>query len=397
MVLELHITKSKEDILQCQANNFVTWGEPLTLKQYQHRDAINYESSYMNLNRDDYFKDINGGIYFILKDSKTNIIESACEILIRDSWIANNGKLIDCKSAVIGSVYTVEKFRGKGNASLMINELNLKMKQFLKNEFDTAFLYSEVGEYYSKFGYKSFNKPVIEIDLSINNQFNLNNNFKYNPLFMDFNEISSDYFNRMKELVINQSILKKGNHFMLKPNIKIFEWFANRARVNYWAINHPLVPAPYGIEQERSNNNNNNKVNEILNIITGFTIKDEQNRLNYIIFYPQFHSNDCYILLMHSDRKENAIKLIKLVINQCKKWGMKKIYGWETDIGDYNNIGDQENTNSFLSFLKDNGINYHIKETNSSLSAIQFLNKDSNNDNNKIPTYWDGNGKWCWF
>lgn len=394
MVLELHITKSKQDILQCQANNFVTWGKPLTLKQYQHRDAINYESNYMNLNREDYFKDINGGIYFILKDSETNIIESACEILIRDSWIANNGKLIDCKSAVIGSVYTVEKFRKKGNASIMMNELLSKMKLFLKNEFDTAFLYSEVGEYYSKFGYKSFNVPVIEIDLNIT-RVNLNINFQFNPLFMDFNEISNDYYDKMKQLVINQSILKEGSHFMLKPNVKIFEWFANRARVNYWAINHSSIPAPCGIEKERSNNNNSNKdfkVNETLNVITGFTIKDENDNLNYIIFYPQFHSNDCYILAMHSNTKEDAIKLIKLVINQCKKWKFEKLYGWITDIGDYNNINNEENSNSFLTLLQNDEIDYHIKETNSSLSAIQFLNNDNN-----YPSYWDGNGKWCWF
>ncbi|KAG0680164.1 hypothetical protein C6P40_002981 [Pichia californica] len=391
MVLELTSTTSKKDLQECQSNNFISWGAPLTIEQYYHRDSINYESNFMNLYRLN-TENTNGGIYFILKDNeiKNGEIESACEIFIRDSWIAKNGELFNCKSAVIGSVYTAEKFRGKGNANFMMKELIKQMKEkYLKGKYDSAFLYSEIGEYYSKFGYKSFNVEVLQFDISNNNNIKINIDYPFETIYFDYKEISNDYFNKMKDLVLKKSKQDNGLHFMLKPSHKIFEWFANRSRVNYWAIKHPEIKdPPPGIENER---NNNIKVNPLLNTITGFEIKDKAGKLNYISFYPQFHNNDCYILAMHATEEEDAIKLIKLVLNQCIKWGMKKVSGWKTDICDFDNTGSYEN--SFQEILKSHGLVFTLQEKNDSLSAIQLMHQPDNID----VSGWEGNGKWCWF
>lgn len=390
MVLKLIATNSEDDILLCQKNNYITWGSTLTLKQYQHREGMNYASSYMGLQRADP-ENTNGGVYFILKNQETDNIESACEILIRDCWIGKNGELHNARSAVIGSVYTNEKYRNKGNASIMMRQLLEKMKnKYLKGKYDVAFLYSEVGEYYSKFGYKSFNVEIFKFEITKGVKAP-SKSIDHEKVYSDYTEIANDYYKQMEKLIkkkVSTNKTNKGLHFMLKPSCDIFEWFFNRARLNYWAVKYPDAPAPPGLDQEREGYS----VDDKLKLVTGFTIKDDNGGLNYIVFYPQFHSNDCYILCMHAYTENTALQLIRLVLQQCSEWGMDKVYGWRTDIGDYDNSGGVGLAVEKALLIEFGGeCVVSVVEENDSLSAVQSLHDSSG------VVGWEGNGKWCWF
>lgn len=410
MPLELLATTDKEELLLCQANNYKEWGAPLKLEHYQHRDNINYGSSYMAIDRADPTKS-NGGVYFVLKDTDTGEVEAACEILIRDCWVVNGtGKLVDARSAVIGSVYTVEKYRGKGNASLMMKELLRKMKEtYLTGDCDVAFLYSAVGEYYSRFGYRSFNVPLFEFDLS---GFDAKSS-KFGPsiehevLHMDYDEVATDYRARVRHLMEKNAGTSGQISFALKPSAEIFEWFANRARAIYWATRHPHLSPPPAVEHERQSAV---PVDAALTVATGFVVRDSRHGQlsSYVTFYPEFHSGHCYITAMHAVDADTAVSLLALVLKQCAVWQLDKVYAWISDVGDFDNTG--RDPLGLADRLQQScaaaGVGFRVEQTNDSLSAIQALHgmamateggEEAAQEEPPAVTRWVANGKWCWF
>lgn len=417
MPLELVPTTNEKEVLLCQANNYELWGAPLTLEQYQHRDNINYGTSYMAIDREHPEKS-NGAVYFVLKDTDTGVIESACEILIRDCWVRRAGQLIDARSAVLGSVYTVEKYRNKGNASVMMKELLRQMREtYLTGESDVAFLYSEVGEYYSRFGYQSFNVPVFVFDITAlddrSTKIGASCAVEYETLYMDYAEVAEDYRGRIRKLVERDTDKAKANDsfaFALKPTAELFEWFANRARAIYWATQHPEAEAPPAVEHERASGT---PVDQALTVPTGYAIKDASRGLSYVSFYPEFHTGDCYVIALHAHDVATAVVLMDLVLKQCAVWKLRKVYAWSTDVGDFDNTGRDPLAavdrlqEAFASAAgpseSGSSVAFRVEETNHSLSAIQALHRTKTTgqgpegQEEPVVSRWEGNGKWCWF
>lgn len=420
MPLELVPAASKEEVLLCQTNNYELWGAPLTLEQYQHRDNINYGTSYMAIDREQP-EQSNGAVYFVLKDSATGVIESACEILIRDCWVKRAGRLVDARSAVLGSVYTVEKYRNKGNASVMMKELLRQLREtYLTGDCDVAFLYSEVGEYYSRFGYRSFNVPVFVFDITAlddrSTKIGASCAVEYETLYMDYAEVADDYRGRIRKLVERDTDTDTDTDsaafaFALKPTAGLFEWFANRARAIYWAVQHPDAHAPPAVEHERASAS---PVDPALTVPTGYLVRHpaaDAPGLSYVSFYPEFHTGDCYVTAMHAHDVATAVVLMDLVLKQCAVWKLRKVYAWSTDVGDFDNTGRDPLAavdrlqHAFATAAgpsaSGSSVAFRVQHTNHSLSAIQALHRTSNTDparpQDPVVTRWEGNGKWCWF
>lgn len=107
--------------------------------------------------------------YWALEDRNENgeyEIVSACETLTRPALMKIDGKLVETKSLSVGSVFTAAKYRGRSYAKDMMKDL---VEWSDANNIPVAVLYSDVGEYYAQFGYKSVGTSQIKIDLNDKN------------------------------------------------------------------------------------------------------------------------------------------------------------------------------------------------------------------------------------
>lgn len=111
-------------------------------------------------------------LVFLLRSKKDQTPFCSIELLVRAAWkyhLSKDEKTVqrkDILSGCIGGVYTHPEHRGNGYARIMVDELKKYVKQnnvLGKDGF--LFLYSEIGEYYAKNGFKSFGVDLIKISL----------------------------------------------------------------------------------------------------------------------------------------------------------------------------------------------------------------------------------------
>lgn len=336
MTLTLVPTTSEEEIRECQRQNYATWGGRYTLQGYQDRDWNNYARPYMNnLHRR---RGELGGVYFVLKNEEGEI-ESGCEILLRKGWVKlESGDIESCTSAVVGSVYTQERYRGKGNASTMMAQLNgLLDREYLAGEHDVAFLYSEIGDYYAQFGYESLEEPVYTFAAD---QFSAPAPAKHTLLTSstDWAPIAAE----LRASVYSSLVSAGGRAFALQPVPDIFAWFAVRAQAD--ASNSRLART----------------------IPMGASFHDDKGRLNFVVSVPSAAGCTVVAMVAHSPRSRDT--LLALVAQGLPKGAGIEV--WRSDYGDMSGAP----------------IGAHVT-ANSSVSALRMA---------KIKN-WVGNGKWCWF
>lgn len=373
-MLELSVTQDYNDVIQCQENNYETWGHPLSMEQYKFRDYYNYQSKYLKFDRN-LDEELNGVIYFVLKDNEDDIIRSSCEVLIRDCWYKIDNDIRTVKCGVIGSVFTPKQFRGQGYATIMINQLMEMLKnKYLQSENDVVFLYSEVGEYYSKFGFKSYNVPVYEIKVdNFQNSDKSIINEKIRPIY-NFDESDSNIKEIMKsfEESILQGMEESGNNvFAVKPNVDIFQFFANRANIDYLCNKHcNEVPTEEMVRKAQ--------------IVQGF--QDCHNEANYVLVNYNFSSKTCYVLAMNCSDKETQQEMLRCVYRQSAEYGVETLCIWG------------ENGIKAADFPVEFCGKTEKLLGNPSLPALQSLRNLQNSVGEFAPHLtWVANGKWCWY
>jgi hypothetical protein len=145
-----------KDIEFCHTNNFVQWGNGLTLDQYLKREKGIFAvlAKYgMTLT------------YWALQQKQTDgswKIVSACESLCRPALYKKKGSPVEeTLNHSIGSVFTPTEHRGKGYAKIMMRFLVDKLNHWKCEDLTTEqqshtliSLWSDVGTYYAQFGYK---------------------------------------------------------------------------------------------------------------------------------------------------------------------------------------------------------------------------------------------------
>ncbi|TID18197.1 hypothetical protein CANINC_003938 [Pichia inconspicua] len=328
--MKLEETHSEEEIRKCQEANYPTWGKPLSLVEYQERDWSTYRSDYMGDNHH----------YFVIRNEENREIESSCEILIRDCWVKKLGesKTVSAKCAVIGSVFTSEKYRGKGNASFMMKELNKLLDTvYCTGERDVAFLYSEIGNYYEQFGYKTKHVPVYKLNPLDYYQEDAHI-YKYDIITDKYDDV----INSMN-LALTKELSCDGNLFALIPNSQIFDWFNRRSNVTFKAIHKTQEP-----------------------LVNGFSFIDENGLFNYITFTIAYQHSECNLLSIAVHGKNQQRQLLSLVSQYCIKYNIQEIFVWHTSL-------DLSATEK--------------QHQNGSISGIR----------SKIDVDWVMNEKWCWF
>ncbi len=416
---------------------------------------ITYQPNDINNDNDkqfDYYNG-NGNNWLISTDeaiSQLSQIVGSCESLIRPGYrtlIDNKNKkkveLIKIPTHGIGGVYILPKYRGKGYGIIMMNTLSKVLENHnmskiqLKNhlnidvnednndlkKYSIQILYSEVGEFYKKFGYISSESKLIELKLSVNkndqsltnilsnNNDNENNNDNDNDndhYTIKLNYLSKNSFEKhsnldneyLKNLLISKTKKDLKSRISIISNYKLFDYFHTRSKYVYSLIN--------------SNDQINYYGSEIITTYKNQNLKNDDT--SFIIWYHDFTSNNLYILRLFTTinnidiSKKQIIQLLKLALLESKNYNLDKVILWEGDLpysinNDIDNkllwsniIDDELNNENLIINDKKFKINVERNVENGSLSAVRSwgYSNDNNTDNENEKLIWEYNGKYCW-
>lgn len=342
--LEFSRSTDLEEIKKRTLANYDIWGKPLSLEGYIKKVLINgFHDNYM---------DPLHWHYYVLKNNN-GTCESSLEILLRDAWIKTKGELKVVSSGVIGSVYTDVEFRGKNNIQYLMDGLHDAL------DIDVFFLYSELGDYYSRFGYKSHNVPIWEFKPALDDKIN-----------------ESNYISKRGELETTVEVFKQhllncldDDTFCLIPTVELFEWYNNRSRATFWDKRCPTSPQPV----ELAKGGLTNEPYDQLKYGYSFEVDGQ---LQYILWYVDYAYLKMSISVLEATTSNSLKALLKAALNYAKVQSIDKVEMWDLEF----------KLEGYLETM--NELNGTKIEENSSLSAIKFKDTEYK---------WLGNGKWCWF
>lgn len=210
--------------------NAAAWRNFLSVEEYVEREHVLGLSKIAS-------SETNRVLVFGLKNkSDPSTIVSSVELLVRESWrfhktadgsVARKSVLSGC----VGGVYTDPSHRGKGYASIMIDKLmQIAKTPDVLGEDGFVFLYSEVGEYYARNGFKSFHVPLANIPLVAQNKpyekpenVDLVKYHEFAPLFEEYN---AHFDSEMREKTATDGL----DRITINPTADYIDWYHLRLK-----------------------------------------------------------------------------------------------------------------------------------------------------------------------
>lgn len=324
--------------------------------------------------------------YFICKDEnlpkegKTSQIVSSCETLGRLGYCIHpdsNGKVELTLVVCIGAVFTMPEHRGKGCARIMIESLNKYFDSARDDPNAPALLrhmvinlYSEIGEYYAKTGYRSMHVPL-HIITQLDDFFEryCNNEIQEEGRYLGLDDYEDLVELQKKQFQSHLQELHRENPkafiFTVAPDIDIYKWFAIRDL----------------FIMEKSNRINNG-------LKFGFALRDN----SHVIWHHHWNEDTLIVIKVFIDtakskenRQEALRELLAHAIAEAKSAQLKKLVFWDEEI-----TIKQFPTLFRLITELEHGSKVYAK--NSSLSAVRPPLGYTADD-----VIWDNNAKFCWF
>ncbi|KAG7925340.1 hypothetical protein KL925_004355 [Ogataea polymorpha] len=328
------------------SHNHRAWGGTLGMKEYIERERLNYTHRFCDLWRDDTV--VNGTYYWVFRDTtlpsdKFEDIVCACEFVVRDSYYFDKS-LHEGKCAAVGSVYTLEQHRKKGYATKMMEQLVEKMKGLFQGKYDFSFLYSEVGEYYSRFGFQSYHVPLALLETGR----------KTAIPYLYVTEENLPKFIDQYDAKVRRMVQASSGSVAVKPSVENLEWFQNRS------IHLAKL-------QKREFNGNR------FGIYIGSA---------FALWYYEFGQDQVTLIMLDAETLDQTRKLLECCMAECS--AVKKIKIWHDELvyhaGEYNGAA--------LELVKELGGS--VGHKNDSLSALCMLHSSTR-------PAWVANGKWAWY
>ncbi|KAG7856974.1 hypothetical protein KL939_003759 [Ogataea angusta] len=328
------------------SHNHSAWGGQLDVEEYIERERLNYTHRFCDLWRSEPV--VNGTYYWVFRDTALpsenfEDIVCACEFVVRDSYYFDKS-LHQCKCAAIGSVYTLEQHRKKGYATEMMEQLVEKMKELFRGEYDFSFLYSEVGEYYSRFGFRSHHVPVALLETGKNTEIEYSYVTEENlPKFID-----------QYDAKVRKMVQATPTSVAVKPSVQNIEWFQNRS------IHLAKL-------QKREFDGNR----------FGIHIGSA-----FALWYYEFGDDQVTLIMLDAETPDQTRKLLECCMAEC--CAVKKIKIWHDEL--VYHAGEKDE--AALGLVTELGGS--VGHTNESLSALSMLHSSSQ-------PAWVANGKWAWY
>lgn len=389
-----------------RTQNAAAWRGQLSAEQYIERERVLGKTKICSLK-------VNRLMVFMLRD-KANPTSKLCsiELLIRKSWLYKNigGKVQrkDVLSGCIGGVFTYPEHRGKGLAQVMVDKLVARAKLDILGEDGFTFLYSEVGEYYTRNGFKSFEVPLLKVPLSQRDATPIlgvpgvtTSLAGCSASLLTYHQFGDllEFHNRQFNDEITAKVLSDHTERVsINPTLDIVDWFHIRAKfisskifyqqdIDFTDLSldevndhfHKINPDVFGIQL----------VNSSGEIIAG------------IIWTYEFSSDANYVTILKiitdNTSKYSRDELCKELIAQLKtfietprdetpKFEFSKLVLWQSEISE-----------TVLSWLTGDEFKGVANNSNGSRSAILINNAEDDSKLQKGNLIWEGNDKLPWF
>lgn len=304
------------DIKETQLRNHVEWGGGMTMDQYLLREKgcrvrLTSESTRMT----------NWALEAKNEQGEWELV-SACETQRRLAYFKVKGRPVETTiNQSIGAVFTAERYRGKGYAAKMLEAVtkSLKTWQLPANISPEAkdhvllTLWSDVGDYYSRFGYvkNSTETLVISVAESANTRQKQGTSL---DLITDENTIAALAYQQQQvfKSVMDRDTEEDGiSRVAIVPSIGSYQY------LNWRAIYHgPLLskrkeaPSVFGAKTDHS----------------------------WILWTQDFPSNKLYVLSIHSDLEDpNAVEkdlmnLFEAAVSEAEYWSLSTVEIWRQDL-----------------------------------------------------------------
>ncbi|CCH42141.1 hypothetical protein BN7_1686 [Wickerhamomyces ciferrii] len=384
--LLLEESTDPEVIRYTYLQNSEAWKYRLSTEDYVKREMYLREESMMLNNKTEPLMGIH--LYVLRRSSeysktssKTDNIVASLEVLIRKAWRVDgsnkeNAYMVNC--ATVGNVFTLKNHRGQGYASELMNRLNVILDEKL-GPGGFSNLYSEVGSFYSKFG---FQDRLVKVNY-IPSDFNLVklnvHKFSFLRLKSYDEHVELDSSNTLNDLLARAEHLGKNDVAVsLIPKPEIF----HQINLKDQFIHNALYPKStkkvenFGVKFQNTNDHIlwNHDWNQRLLVITKVFIEDEEN-------------SDAYI--------DKFLELVSLACVEARAHELANVSIWSTSMAK-----TQEVHFKLVKVLSEFFHHFDYKFSDMSLishGAIRINDQlaAENSQNNKIE--WVQNEKWCWY
>lgn len=227
-LIELNSYKDKHTT---RLQNSTVWSGQLTSEQYALREHTLSKSAIAA-----------GGLHvfkFVNQDDPDVFIGSV-ELLVRKSWKFVNGQdqPKDVLSGCIGGVHINNEFRGKGYARTMIDLLVKTARESLVGEDGFLFLYLEVGEYYTRNGFTSYEVPLTFVKLRVGDSaFDLvarevsSQGYTYKPIQYHQFKLVYEEFNAVHKAKCGSlTNTDRKTRWAINPSSDFVDWFHLRSK-----------------------------------------------------------------------------------------------------------------------------------------------------------------------
>ncbi|EGW35737.1 gcn5-related n-acetyltransferase [Spathaspora passalidarum NRRL Y-27907] len=397
----VHLT-DKEVIQFTRRQNSEAWKGRLSSEDYVLREHVLGKSKITS-------SDVNRLVVYMMRRVEDGTPLCSIELLIRKSWkftfdeTTNQVVQHDILSGCIGGVFTYPEHRKKGYARIMVDKLVKVAKSELLGEDGFTFLYSEVGEYYTKNGFLSLpvdlmNTPVdmnddkLEQDPDVkDSQFELVDYHNFEPLM-------NDYITQFKQSIISKVQADHKTRVAVVPTSDIVDWFHLRSKyISYKLFHQDKAHNAIDFWNESYNSIRDKLVhNDPFKFGLKLYNADKSAVTAFIVWTMEWAStteNYASVLktvVFEGDKDATTIKLLKLMKNYLIKNPIvdqttSKIVIWESEV-----------SSSVKEFLVNEWNTKHGIE-NSSRSAILINNQLEDEQLKSNELIWEGNDKIPWF
>lgn len=398
-----------EDLVNfTRVQNSQSWKGQLSLENYVERESVlgKCKITLSNTNR---------LLVFMLEDTK-NPEDKLCsvELLIRQAWKfvwdKESDKVVkkNVLSACVGGVFTYADHRGKGLAKIMID----KVVELCKNQYvgrdGFTFLYSEVGEYYTRNGFRSFGVPLLSFPLSKTGD-------DYDAIVKQdedavelvkhhgFEELMQTYNKQFELDMINKTKIDRKTRVTINPSLDFIDWFHLRAKF----ISHKLFNRHVQIDSTLLYDHLIEEFQKIDPTYFGIQLKTNEGQLIGFISWTYDWN-----LIPETDNYENTITILKIVVLpqfDDFKYSTKLFKLMKAYIEHLNTINKEGLGNFVKIILWESEISPKVKKLlladhkatagieNSSRSAILINNDKENKLLETEDLVWENNTKLPWF
>lgn len=373
--------------------NSQSWKGILSAKDYILREYV--------LSRCEMTKDLS---IYMLQDTE-NPDEKLCsiELLVRDSTkYYKDGDVVKkkaIKSGCIGGVFTYPEHRGQGLGKIMIDQLVQLGKNELIGEDGYIFLYSEVGEYYTRNGFKSIAVDVLEMPMrSESKYFSLGSlalvqvpEGVLEPVgYHEFSPLMDLYQHQSEQEIISLVKTDSKPRVSLDISSQIIDWFHLRAKY----ISYKLFELPKDAKEIDFNNDSYSELVDKLKPfgpqVYGFKLTNGTDILGHIAWTYDWKSpQKGYATVL-------AIYVNKFIVKDVILMKLKLI----EYVKDYLNLLSCEYEKVVVWTLELPGVDFEslgVLKDNPSRSAIQMYDEQEQKMVVEGDLIWENNNKLPWF